>query len=598
MTDPPVVGAIDWGSHDGGLVERALSVLLLREKPGWRREASSGDRGVDIAYPHSGGYQVDQVKGFTGQLTANRKGQIERSLAKVIDDPELPGPVTLWRLVVPMDPSKEAEKWFGGLVAAAPFPCEWRGRTYVDDLATHDAPVVDYYFRDGKGALEQRLRDLRNAVEVMGPNPAPLRPGELPEGLLRLYEAINREDPHFRYEFEVSATSTSLADAQRPGCVMAHAVGTADGTFVITRVFARYPQATEDRPIPLTFSATFGPDDDGPREGLRRAFAYGADATLPDGTVGSLTIGAPGGLDSTTSEGVTIHILGHEDDDFVPFRMRMQVTDQAGLILGETMVDAQHRRRGTHGAVVHFSEAQGAFTFTLTTGLDRNGAPFGEFSDFDIDPLTSPATRIHGSMKLLAELRRPNILRLLPEHGSTDDGAWWQVNNADAPIHGDLLRLIDALAALQVLTSRSLHVPDELTQSDVSSIVEAGRLVRGEEITKTWSKVEVPVRVAELDETIAVFSGPGLGLEGDFRLTIGEVEVGLGRFHKRYRSIAPLDQGEVRRRASALDPDEMVTVELRPGDDDRVDFLPRPLFAEEGSARVAPSRRPAEDEHQ
>ncbi len=66
---PRLLGPIDWGAHDGGLVERAISVMLLQARTGWRRQASQGDAGVDVAYPTEGGFAVDQIKSFTSRLT-------------------------------------------------------------------------------------------------------------------------------------------------------------------------------------------------------------------------------------------------------------------------------------------------------------------------------------------------------------------------------------------------------------------------------------------------------------------------------------------------------------------------------------------------
>ncbi|MGQ0849433.1 MAG: hypothetical protein ACT4OP_10000 [Actinomycetota bacterium] len=89
----PLVGPIDWGAYDGNLVEQTISVMLLMDRErGWQRQASSGDAGVDVAIRIVGrGFEVSQIKSYTGPLTSNRKKEIERSLKSVIEGPELPG---------------------------------------------------------------------------------------------------------------------------------------------------------------------------------------------------------------------------------------------------------------------------------------------------------------------------------------------------------------------------------------------------------------------------------------------------------------------------------------------------------------------------
>ena len=62
-----------------------------------------------------------------------------------------------------------------------------------------------------------------------------------------LRAAINRDDPHYRYEFSTSVTAPTVR--QEPGLVMRRAVQLADGGWLSIDVFARYPQATEDAPI-------------------------------------------------------------------------------------------------------------------------------------------------------------------------------------------------------------------------------------------------------------------------------------------------------------------------------------------------------------
>jgi hypothetical protein len=291
------VGPIDWGAHDGDLVERALAVMLLQQRPhAWRRIASRGDAGVDVADPQTNGYEVFQIKSFTGGLTTARENQIKKSFERVLAGGELDRPVAAWRLLLPMGPTKEMEAWFRTLTKGAPFECEWLGASRVDHLAANNPHVVDYYFRDGKARVEQRYRDLLQARALIESADAGPRPGEVKESLRELLEALNRDDPHYRYAYEAShdAPPTS-AEGARPGLVLSATECDGERGCITIRVFARHRHAVEDRPIRIRF----GVDAEGAGS-LQTALDFGSTVALDDGLVRDLVVDAPGGLDAAS----------------------------------------------------------------------------------------------------------------------------------------------------------------------------------------------------------------------------------------------------------------------------------------------------------
>lgn len=580
MTGGVVVGPVDWGSHDGNYVEKVLSVLLLQEREGWRRGTSAGDRGVDVAYPEEGGYVVDQIKSFTGRLTSRRKQQIKESLEQVIEDPALPGPVVRWRLVLPMNPSREAEKWFRELTEDSPFPCEWKGSTFVDGLAARHAHVIDYYFRDGRARLEQKIRDLQKAAEALEHPDAPLRAAEAGASLAALYEAVNREDPHFRYEFEITARLPTLEDAEHAGCLMAQAVGAERGPWVVTRVFARYAQATDDRPVPINLTVRLGPDDEELRQDLHNAFAYGGEVSLPPGTVEELTVDAPGGVGVRSAVGASFSLLSRTDGAFRPFRMRLHVTDPTGGIRAQCLVEAIDRRPGSHGSTLRFRELEDAFAFTVTIGVDDEGAQMGRFKDFSIDLSTQPASRLGTAVGVLVELHRPNLLRLYPEVGPmrADTGAWWTIESDDPPVAPQLKPLVGAITAIQDHTTMTLSVPEELTPEGFRSIVEAGRLAKGETVTGRWAQWVIGVPSIGLEATLASLQTPQtMVMESTLEITVGEVVVDLGPVHRRLFEVQPVDEGAVQTEALGVGGDDEIALVLHAGENDRYELVLGPF---------------------
>lgn len=297
-------------------------MLLQERQRAWWRIASRGDAGVDVADPLPGGYEVFQIKSFTGSLTSRRKMDIKRSYERVKAGGTLNRPIVAWRLLVPMGPTTESERWFEELTAGAPFDCEWLGLGRVELLASNNQHVIDYYIRDGRERIEQRFRDLLLMRHIMDSAATGPRPVEITDGLRQLLEALNREDPHYRYAFEAShdrpPTETERA---RPGLVMSTTQCEGTRGCVTIRVFAKHRHAVEERPITISF----GVESEGPASHLvRQAIDFGAETELEDGTVRNLIVNAPGGL-STTSDEAGMRIIGARDETFLPFRLRLSV---------------------------------------------------------------------------------------------------------------------------------------------------------------------------------------------------------------------------------------------------------------------------------
>jgi hypothetical protein len=200
------IGPVHWGSYPGDLLERVMAVLLFQERgTAWRRRPSQGDGGLDVGEPNAHGYHVYQIKGFTGSMTSSRQGQVRRSFERILNDPRLDRPVTGWSLVAPMDQTSEDEEWFRELTARAPVPCDWKGQVFWDSEAAKHAHVIDYYLRDGKGRLEERVRDLQHLLAQPG---VPLRAVDVAGTLegLRIATGVSQFSCRIRVSMNNSAS--------------------------------------------------------------------------------------------------------------------------------------------------------------------------------------------------------------------------------------------------------------------------------------------------------------------------------------------------------------------------------------------------------
>jgi hypothetical protein len=297
-----VSGRVEWSRREPGEVETVLSIMLRRENPlAERVRPSRGDRGVDVYIPGSKGWTVYQIKSFTGSLTDSRKRQIRKSWDSFRHFVKTAG-LTIDRYVVirPEDATWQDREFLDEVTAGADFPCSWQGLVHCERLAADHPSVVDYYLFHGKDRLTETIRQLFSAMGRSGSEP-PLDPGHSFDSLDDLYRAINEQDPHYRYEFQVRSGGMPPIEAELhvPGLVAA-VTRVTDEQSTTFRVFARYQDAIADRPIPARFTTSVQAGSTA-AEALKDFVEYGLPAT--DIPVKDMYIDLPGNLGGEVAEG-------------------------------------------------------------------------------------------------------------------------------------------------------------------------------------------------------------------------------------------------------------------------------------------------------
>jgi hypothetical protein len=350
-------------------------------------------------------------------MTSSRRRQVGQSLQRILDDPRLDRPVTSWSLVVPTDPTSEDEDWFRQLTAQVPFPCDWKGQLFWDSEASKHAHVIDYYLRDGKARLEGRVRDLQHLLDQPG---TPLRAADVSGRLESLRAAINRDDPHYRYEFSTSATAPTVR--QEPDLVMTRAVQLADGGWLSTDVFARYPQATEDAPIGGSMNIVIPGDTDQAGSGGLQAdveafLDFGRGLELPEGTIQDLVVRAPAGLAGEAPSGSAVFGPAYLTD-FRPQDNRFQVVDTTGTVLAETTVHMTAATGGLRGGVeLAGVDAGGVFDVRIQLLSLEDEDRRARLNISGRDFVGVPVRHLLPGLRVMDALHAPHELLWRPEFG-------------------------------------------------------------------------------------------------------------------------------------------------------------------------------------
>jgi hypothetical protein len=528
-----------------------MSILLFQERPmAWRRRPSQGDGGLDVAEPNPDGYHVYQIKGFTGSMTSSRRKQVDKSLQRILDDPRLDRPVTGWSLVVPMDQTSEDEAWFRPLTAHAPFPCDWKGQLFWDSEATKHANVIDYWLRDGKGRLEGKVRDLQHLLDQPG---TPLRAVDIGGKLEDLRAAINRDDPHYRYEFSTSAATPQVR--HEPGLVMTRAVQLGDGGWLSTDVYARYPQATEDAPIhgSMRIVVPRGTKQPGSRSleaDLHAFLDFGRGLELPEGTIQDLVVRAPAGLSREAATGAGVLGAAYLTE-FRPHDDRFQVVDDTGMAIAKTTVRMTAATGGQRGIEVAGVDKGGAFDVRIqlmdAEDQERSRA---RLTVSGRDFVGVPVRHLLPGLRVMDALHAPHELVWRPEFGPVILGRVPLPPEPVIQLPAGHLRLVEAMSVIQEHTSIPIVMPDELASEEVVDILTTARLLRDGVVSSTWTTGTLVLRPEAPDDALDAIGPDGaLLFDGDeWVVTIGQVSVPLGPcyrvfFHPRVAEVQELEDG-------------------------------------------------------
>ena len=532
---------VEWSRLGGDECEGVLGVLLLRRHPRARRvRPSQGDRGVDVYVPGPDGRSVFQIKSFTGRLTPARKRQINKSWTRFTDlVRERQLTVAEWHLVRPENATDEDEAYLAELTAEATWPCGWMGLDHCDELAASYPDVIDYYLRDGKDRLEATVRQHLVAAGFASRTKGDLiQPEASIPTLQAIHDAINSLDPH-RYDFAVFHRPASVTDDHPdwPPLValpdlVASAIRHEPIRAIVFNVFSRFDEASEERPVPLSFRVTA--DEDSAEGRAWRDFVDYGVATRQFIPVSDLHMDVPGGLGGRSAVGAV----------------------RVGPAAPDRVIDWTVSITGPEGKAIASVDLRGG---PLTSGISARGSslelvdPQGAVElEFRINHETLQSTytlrhlplfgkrprAVLPGIRLVAAFHAPNAIQLAPAGGPPLSPPM-ALTGAPNPAFEQVLSVLEILATIQQRTHEPLVLPcpDRLAD-EVPTWERAARLVLGETLRGDWTPM-----------TVGQVSGPEPAL-GDvvalecirpLTVRVGGDEVPLGNVRESY-SAARVDR--------------------------------------------------------
>lgn len=575
---------VPWVTTPPDLIEQIVAVLLgNRDERALRIRPSQGDGGLDVLVPvaRPGYFDCYQVKKFATNLEDSQKRQIVESLKRARDthnDPSNPFLIETWLLTLPLDPTREQYQWLLDEAADAnvPFGVEWRGLRFLEGLAADYPQVIDYYLRDGKDRLDGSIAALRDLAQLPASRSGTaLEPADTVDRLRNLREALNRDDPHYRYDFEVTADEPILID--RPFLVASVVDGTA-GSYVTFHVYARYCDAPEDRPIPVNFTIVRTNLSPEAAEAVEQMLRYGTPVSLPESAVTDVNIDMPGGL-GIHGGGGSIWLGPAQVAGAGPGRAVWAILPPGSVDPAAQLTFAMEpATRGMSGGIrVHGVDTTGVVDGTIVVDPPAgDGIRQVRLSVTVIDPAGKPVGQVLPGLRFMRHFRGPGRLAFGPEYGPLTVASAFALSESSPAISAATLEYVEALEAISRRSGKLILLPEltEVPQDDYKNIIGIGRVLRGEQSPGTWS----PVRVRVLPAPAGVDLGVArpYPMSQDVAVVISGVEHALGKLYT-YLLSARIEVD------ADAEPDETghVPATMVPGDNNRAVMIDRFLSPEE-----------------
>ena len=541
---------VEWAALGGDEVEAVVSNLLYNAHPrAVRIRPAQGDFGIDVLVPHGASETRDvyQIKKFATNLTASQKTQIVNSFKRVLIG-LVRGKVSLgdWYLTMPLDPTPDNLEWFEGMPedaiqqlftdkATALTPAEkghittwmnapgriieWRGLLFCEALVSKYWFVPDYYLHGGseriKSATAEVAKILQRDVQIRPQENSTsiLTPAEITEHLRRLQGTLDG-DPHFRYGVALDPQPPALL--VEPGLVAATQESSADGSTITFKIFERFAEALNERPVPIKVRVQLekGSAEEKDFNDWRK---YGKSLHT---SAAAVEADLPGGLGGTMNGSVKISAANPEK-----FDLRYRIAALDGEVLAEVPV-AVSLTSGleTSGAWSRATDPSGFLTLeTLADTSDKSvklSLSLGELAGQD-------PTSVLPAIEFATNFVRPNILMVARKRGPFHRAG--EISNADSLCPLPILRYVRALSVVQSLTPVPLAVPklETVTEHDVRETIRVASLIEGKTFISKWTEMKFELGSSG---TSAVIENDHVQLSvlKPLTVTVGAQEINLG----------------------------------------------------------------------
>lgn len=496
---------VNWERRSGEQVEEFVAAMLLLRNPhGNLITPSQGDRGIDIQIKaETGGYDIYQVKKYATTLTTSQKKAIERSWRTFLDQTAGRIQVNSWNLALPCDPTPENQDWFEKLTGDSGITTQWYGRTQLDTWAADSPQLVDYYFGEGKKRSDDLLQQVLSILSISSPSSKDEPTPALDVILSKANDIINvldNVDPFYRYECEfrygnleeLSKKYFSHDRCEQTAAFISFYQQKDSNITTVLRVTPKCAESYQFRPITLNMILRAEPGTE-VHTALRDFIQYGIPPQNIQAEIEDVQ-SPPGG--PLPGKGIISLIDYSEQDKLPPLEVKFFPNESDGEVFA---VDVEHISHGVapsgEGSYLRFSDQSNVATITLLATAAN------ELADLRVECNTfdgkKPSEVLPG-LRLIDGLRNGGAMELVVRDGgpqilnARSDG----LDNQEMRVAArKFVAYAESLIEIQKHTFLTVTVPamESITEEDMDTTIDTARLLRGEKITRSWTRLELPV---------------------------------------------------------------------------------------------------------
>lgn len=531
---------VNWERYSGAEVEEFVSaLLLLRDPKGNRITPSQGARGVDVRIRDNyGGFRFYQIKRFTGPLKSTQKRQIEKSWRTFLKETAPYYNVASWNLVMPYDPTNQNIEWLRSLTQSSDIMVNWVGRTHLDNWASENPQLVDYYFGDGRKRTEELIAkaltigETRSSIEK---EPGERKIRALMENALSVQKLLNDVDPFYRYEYEVRHGSFAILQEELlhpsyEGEVFSSVtpLGDTDNN-VVLHVIARCSASISFRPIRIgmTFQVDAGSAE---YDSLQKFLQYGSPAQRIPAKITSYD-GPPGG--PLPGAGIVTMLNVEDSNKMIPPLEIEFIPNDCSMAPAIVNIRNIQHGVGVSGGGTHLSMSDDADVFTMRMLISSSK----ELEDLSIDRTSLVGRKPHEVLSALQFLEKFNgggemELRVRDGISLIRIRVETLKDRRYAARYRLLKQFVESLVEIQRHVMWSIVIPsaESCTDSDVRNIIRCARLLKGEQVERTWEYLDLTIKdPSSLNSLAGTENGEGtLLLRKSLMITVGGKELDTG----------------------------------------------------------------------
>lgn len=453
--------AVQWTDpRVAAVYEDMIAVLIKRLHPdAVHVDGSGGDEGRDVQVPTADGLVIYELKSFSSRLNqGGRKDQVRRSLTRAAEH----RPVS-WRLVAPINLTPGELRWFDALVASCDFPCEWRGRTWLNSELAQRPDITRYFLDDHRAEVYELISQLgaeRSEFE------------DIPGALLRvesIQQRLNNINPYFHF------VVGHVSQGQAQGSVHTKYFGNQR-----IDVVPKYATALQDHPLAIYAEFEFDRSTQHLRQQFERSLDYGEPVELPAEVVRRFAVDAPAGLSTEFTE-IPLALMGERSTlpDGSTVHATIYSPERERLATLEFVLS--HRTGGRVGTTVYGQDESRLVSLSIRLRPDDRTID-ASFS-FQRKPVL-PAVGLPVA-RWLEQMRPPHVAQL--EFVSPAAGAA-ETEIADAIEPDGLREVYEAFATLQEHCGVTFPVPDDLNAEEWREVARVARWLSPEKREFRWSE--------------------------------------------------------------------------------------------------------------